>query len=145
MTDAGVLILVESVAKFQHRFDNTSDKADAVWQHVHAHFMKSVTKGELPESDGRSAAALQKRWNTELGEFRLWCATANRTVQLSGVPADAVEEMVKAHYRPSTSLLRKHGYGERPMSVPAWSVNGETAAILRLGRAICQAQQQDLA
>ena len=75
MTDAGVLILVESVAKFQHRFDNTSDKADAVWQHMHAHFMKSVTKGELPESDGRSAAALQKRWNTELGEFRLWCAT----------------------------------------------------------------------
>ena len=25
--------------------------------------------------------------------------------------------------------VRKHSYGERPMSVPAWSVNGETAAI----------------
>jgi hypothetical protein len=105
VSDAGALVLVETVAKFQHRFDNTSDRADSIWEHIHYEFMTRVRSGELPFADGRGAAALQKRWNTELGEFRLWCATANRAVQLSGVPADQVEELVTAHFRVTTPLL----------------------------------------
>ena len=128
LTELGVLKLVEVRIGYDKRFDNTSDKAESVWAHVAKDYNALVDKAVLPDSDRRAfsspspsssssstpsspcrreVAALQKRWSHELGEFRLWCATANRAVQLSGVPADEVEEMVAAHRRPTTSLFRR--------------------------------------
>ena len=49
---------------------------------------------------------LMKRYTVELGEFSLWCAVANRAMELSGVPADEVEERVRAHWRPTTPNFR---------------------------------------
>ena len=124
MSEAGVMQLVSIRLSYQSRFDNSSDTADNIWATVHGEFMKLVDDGELPKGDGRSAQALEKRWSTELGEFRLWAATANRAVEHSGVPADEVEEKVRAHYRPTTSLFIKAGYYMRPMSVPPFSMRG---------------------
>jgi len=128
LTELGVIKLVEVRIGYDKRFDNTSDKAESVWAHVAKDYNALVDKAVLPDSDRRAlsspspsssssstpsspcrreVAALQKRWSHELGEFRLWCATANRAVQLSGVPADEVEEMVAAHRRPTTSLFRR--------------------------------------
>ena len=56
------------------------------------------------------------------GSFRLWCATANRAIEQSGVPADEVEERVRLNYRPTTPIFRRNGWMERPMSVPTWQV-----------------------
>ena len=123
MTEAGLICLVEVRIKFQHRFDNSSDKSDSIWEHVRVDFMKHVNSGALPPSDGRSTAALTKIFQRELGEFRLWNAIANRAVQLSGVPADRVEEDVKAHYRSTTSTFRRLNYGTRPMSAPPLEVS----------------------
>ena len=128
MTDAGAMQLVTIRLKYQYRFDNRSDKADAIWAHIHDEFMKLVEDGTLQQTDGRSAQALEKRFNTELGEFRLWSSTANKAVEFSGVPADQVEEMVRAHWRPTTSLFRKSNYEQRPMSIPPFSINSESAA-----------------
>ena len=128
LSEAGTIVLCQLRGKYAKQMDNTSDKVDSVWAHIHRDFMKEVTKGELPTSDGRSAAALQKRFATELGEFRLWCAVANRAVHYSGVPADKVEEEVKAHFRPTTTILRKLGFEVKPMSVPPWSINGDSAS-----------------
>jgi hypothetical protein len=72
--------------------------------------------------------ALQKRFSNELGEFRLWCSIANRAIELSGVPAEEVEEKVGAHYRVTTHIFRKAGWGLKPMSTPPWQVSAETAA-----------------
>ena len=128
MSEAGAMQLVTIRLKYQSRFDNTTDKADAIWAHIHDEFIQLVEKGDLPSTDGRSAQALQTRFNTELGEFRLWAATANRAVELSGVPADEVEEKVRAHWRPTTSLFRNSNYEQRPMSIPPFSINSDTAA-----------------
>jgi hypothetical protein len=128
MTEAAAMQLVTIRLKYQYRFDNRSDKADAIWAHIHDDFMKLVEDGTLPQTDGRSAQALEKRFNTELGEFRLWSSTANKAVEFSGVPADQVEEMVRAHWRPTTSLFRKSNYEQRPMSIPPFFINSESAA-----------------
>ena len=128
MSEAGVLQLVSIRLSYQSRFDNPSDKADKIWEHIHDEFMKLVEDDELPPGDGRSQTALEKRFNTELGEFRLWSATANRAIEHSGVPADEVEEKVRAHYRPTTSLFIKAGYYMRPMSVPPFQINSASAA-----------------
>ena len=127
MSDAGAMMLVEIRLSYQSRFDNTSDKADAIWAHIHSDFMKKVHDGDLPQSDGRNVQALEKRFQTELGEFRLWAAQANRAVSYSGVPADQVEELVRNHYRVTTPLFRKSNFEMRPMSVPPWQVNSESA------------------
>ena len=127
MSDAGAMMLVEIRLSYQSRFDNTSDKADAIWAHIHSDFMKKVHDGDLPQSDGRNVQALEKRFQTELGEFRLWAAQANRAVSYSGVPADQVEELVRNHYRVTTPLFRKSNFEQRPMSVPPWQVNSESA------------------
>ena len=39
MTEAGAMQLVSLRLKYQSRFDNTSDKADAIWAHIHDEFM----------------------------------------------------------------------------------------------------------
>jgi hypothetical protein len=127
MSDAGAMMLVEIRLSYQSRFDNTSDKADAIWAHIHSDFMKKVNDGDLPQSDARNVQALEKRFQTELGEFRLWAAQANRAVSYSGVPADQVEELVRNHYRVTTPLFRKSNFEQRPMSVPPWQVNSESA------------------
>ena len=108
MSEAGVMQLVTIRLSYQSRFDNPSDKADKIWEHIHDEFMKLVEDDELPPGDGRSQTALEKRFNTELGEFRLWSATANRAIEHSGVPADEVEEKVRAHYRPTSSSKLVH-------------------------------------
>ena len=127
MSDAGAMMLVEIRLSYQSRFDNTSDKADAIWAHIHSDFMKKVNDGDLPQSDGRNVQALEKRFQTELGEFRLWAAQANRAVSYSGVPADQVEELVRTHYRVTTPLFRKSNFDQRPMSVPPWQINADSA------------------
>ena len=127
MSEAGVMQLVSIRLSYQSRFDNSSDTADNIWATVHGEFMKLVDDGELPKGDGRPAQALEKRWSTELGEFRLWAATANRAVEHSGVPADEVEDKVRAHYRPTTSLFIKAGYYLRPMSIPPYQINSASA------------------
>lgn len=127
MSEAGVMQLVSIRLSYQSRFDNPSDKADKIWEHIHNDFMKFVDDGELPPGDGRNQTALEKRFNTELGEFRLWAATANRAVEHSGVPADEVEEKVRAHHRPTTTLFIKAGYFMRPMSVPPFQINAASA------------------
>ena len=127
MTEQGLMALVEVRIKYQHRFDNSSDKSDSIWEHVRVDFMRRVASGALPPTDGRSTAALTKIFQRELGEFRLWNAIANRAVQLSGVPADRVEEDVKAHYRSTTSTFRRLNFGTRPMSAPPLEVSGDSA------------------
>ena len=124
MSDAGVLVLVESRLKLQHRIDNSSDTSDAVWSRVHYMMESAIQRGDLPTGDGRSAKALEKRYSTEWGEFRLWCARAQRAVSYSGVPADEVEEKVKEHYRISTALFLKYNMGMRPMAQPAFQMSG---------------------
>ena len=74
MSEAGVMQLVTIRLSYQSRFDNQSDKADKIWEHIHNEFMKLVDDGDLPSGDGRNQTALEKRFNTELGEFRLWSA-----------------------------------------------------------------------
>ena len=87
LSDAGVLRLIEIRLSFQPRFDNSSDKSDDIWKHVCEDFHKEVQQGLLPKSDARSVEACKKRFALELGEFRLWSATANRATKLSGVHA----------------------------------------------------------
>jgi hypothetical protein len=127
MSDAGVMMLVQIRLSYQSRFDNRSDNTDSIWAHIHNDFMKKVTEGDLPHSDGRNVQALEKRFHTELGEFRLWAAKANRAVTYSGVPADKVEEEVKEHYRNTTSLFRRSNFEQRPMSVPPYQIHAESA------------------
>ena len=103
LTDLGSISMVQLRIKMQPRFDNSSDTSDAAWAHVHAAFLKLVEDGTLPEHDRISVAALKRRWTLEYGEFKMWCATANRAVEQSGVPRDQVEELVKAHYRCTTT------------------------------------------
>ena len=91
----------------------------------------------------------QKR---ELAEFRLWVGTAERAMELSGVPADEIEERVTSHYRCapvrprpfpshpsfltrfrarrlSTKIFIKAGWLEKlkDWSNPAWTMEGATA------------------
>ena len=77
MSEAGVMKLCEIRGKFQKKFDNTSDKHDAIWEAIADEFKRSADKGEVAQSDVGSAPALAKRFQTELGEFRLWCAKAD--------------------------------------------------------------------
>ena len=72
--------------KYQSCFDNSSDTADKIWPHIYEEYIKLVEKGELPASDRISLLTFKKRWSHELGEFRLWCAKANRSILWSGVP-----------------------------------------------------------
>ena len=97
ITEAAQLLLVELRMKYESRFTNTSDTADAVWAHIHADYTAAIDDGTLHETDARTAEQLTKRYATELGEFRLWCAVANRAIEDSGVPRDEVEEKVRAH------------------------------------------------
>ena len=124
LTEAAQLLLVELVMKKESRFTNTSDTADAVWAEIHSEWSRAVERGELAAADARSVDALRARYKTELGEFRLWCAVANRAMQESGVQADEVEEKVTQHWRPTTTIFRKHNYGAKPMSTPPFRVSG---------------------
>lgn len=60
-TEAAVVALVDTVAKFQHRLDNSSDTSDDVWQHIHAAYMRMVQAGDLASTDARSAKALKAK------------------------------------------------------------------------------------
>ena len=108
MTEAGAMQLVTIRLKYRLRFDNRSDKANAICTHVHDEFMKLVEKGDLQQTDGRSSRALEKRFNIELNEFRLWACAANRAVAFSGVLPAEVEEKVRAHWRSTACLFRKY-------------------------------------
>ena len=107
MTEAGAMQLVTIRLKYRSRFDNKSEKADAIWTHVHDKFMKLVEEGDLQQTDGRSSRALEKRFNIELNEFRLWASAANRAVAFSGVLPAEVEENVRAHWRSTVRLFRE--------------------------------------
>ena len=108
MTETGAMHLVTIRLKYRSRFDNRSDEANAICTHVHDEFMKLVEKGDLQQTDGRSSRALEKRFNIELNEFRLWASAANRAVAFSGVLPAEVEEKVRAHWRSTTCLFRKY-------------------------------------
>lgn len=108
MTEAGAIQLVTICLKYHSRFDNR------ISTHIHDEFTRLVEDGDLQQMDGRSAQALEKRFNIELSAFRLWASAANRAVALSGVPADGVEEKVRAHWRPTTGLFHKSFYAQMP-------------------------------
>ena len=58
----------------------------------------------------------------ELGEFRLWTATANRAVELSGVPRDEVCLTLSSHVAHAVSLtpvLCPSGLGEGAAALQA--------------------------
>jgi hypothetical protein len=59
MSDAGVMMLVQIRLSYQLRFENRSDTTDAIWAHIHNDFMKKVTDGQLPHSDGRSVQVIR--------------------------------------------------------------------------------------
>jgi hypothetical protein len=96
LTEMAIITIVELRLKYQARFDNSSDKNSAAWEHIHNDYMKKVSDHTLAESDRLTSAQLQRRWGLEYGEYKLWCAVANRAVNLSGVSADDVEEQVRA-------------------------------------------------
>ena len=56
LSEAGQIMLCELRGKYSKQMDNTSDKVDSVWAHIHADFMKHVKSGDLPASDERSTA-----------------------------------------------------------------------------------------
>ena len=99
MSDAGLLMMVEKRLKLQGRFDNSSDTSENIWKRIHHFIEEAVNKDDLPRGDLRSQKALEKRYATEWGEFKLWCAKATRAITFSGVPADEVEDKVKEHQR----------------------------------------------
>jgi hypothetical protein len=124
-SDAGAILLCElRYGKYRARFENTSDTVDSIWPHIAKDIDAAVERGDLPRTDSRSAQALQKRLSTEVGEFRLWCATAQRAI-VSGAPRDRLEECVTAHRRATTTILRKLGVCRLPMSVPEWHIEGD--------------------
>ena len=128
LSDQAVIELVMlRTGKYEYRFLNRSDTADAIWPHIAEEFNKMVDEGHLPDSDRRSVNALKSRFALELGEFRLWCSVANQAVHLSGVMADEVEDKVGAHRRPSTHTFRMNGYATKEMSVPSFHVSGSSA------------------
>ena len=129
MSDAGLLFLVEQRLKLQSRFENSSDTSEAIWKRIHHLVEAAVNKDDLPRADLRSQKALEKRYATEWGEFKLWCAKATRAITFSGVPADEVEDKVKEHYRVSTPLFLKYNMGMRPMAAPPWQISGDSSEI----------------
>ena len=142
LSEAGQEVLTELRMQFDHKFNNTSDKAEAVWAHVHKEFSAAVDKGQLPESDRRSVTALTRRYALEYGEFKLWCSIANRAIHESGVPADQVEERVEAHRRKSTHIFLKYGFAGRPMSAPEWQISSDTAAAGGMGNCLPSTNKQ---
>jgi hypothetical protein len=128
-SDAGLMFMVETRLRLQHRMDNSSDKTEQVWKRVVHAVSMAASKGDLPATDVRSEKATEKRYQLEYGEFKLWCARAQRAVNLSGVRADEVEDQVKEHYRPTTPLFLKYNMGMRPMAQPPLQMSGESADI----------------
>ncbi len=61
MSKEGVIMLVRMKLQRDVEFNNTCDKVDSVWDHIHADFMDKVSQWELPASDGRSKMALVNR------------------------------------------------------------------------------------
>ena len=129
MSDAGLLIMVEQRLKLQGRFDNSSDTSDNIWKRIHHLVEAAVKKDELPRADLRGQKALEKRYSTEWGEFKLWCAKATRAISFSGVTADEVEDKVKEHYRVTTPLFLRYNMGMRPMAAPPWQISGDSAEV----------------
>ena len=74
-------------------------------------------------------ASRLRRYNTELGEFRLWARTADAAVKQSGVEAEQVLELVAVHRRATTLHFWRAGYANLAMSVPPWRISGATAAL----------------
>ena len=129
MSDAGLLMMVEQRLKLQGRFDNSSDTSDNIWKRIHHLVEAAVKKDELPRADLRGQKALEKRYSTEWGEFKLWCAKATRAISFSGVTADEVEDKVKEHYRVTTPLFLRYNMGMRPMAAPPWQISGDSAEV----------------
>jgi hypothetical protein len=128
-SEAGVMMMVEARLKLQHRIDNSSDKTDQVWKRVVYAVSQAVSNGDLPSTDLRSEKATEKKYMTEYGEFKLWCARAQRAVSQSGVAAEDVEDKVREHYRPTTPLFLKFNMGMRPMAQPPLQMSGNSADI----------------
>jgi len=61
MTETGVVALVRLKLDYQTRFDDSSNKSDLVWAHIHADIKSKVEKGELPQSDLRSVDSLRAK------------------------------------------------------------------------------------
>ena len=96
LTEMATLLIVEIRLKYQARFDNSSDKNSAAWDHIHAEYIKKVEDNTLSESDRITKSQMERRWGYEYGEYKLWCAVANRAVNQSGLSADETEEKVSA-------------------------------------------------
>ena len=129
MSDAGLLMMVEQRLKLQARFDNSSDTSDDIWKRIHHIVQAAVNTNDLPAGDLRSQKALEKRYATEWGEFKLWCVKATRAITFSGVPAEEVEDKVKEHHRLTTPLFLRYNMGMRPMAAPPWQMAGDSADI----------------
>lgn len=76
MSPEGAKLLVNLKMRYEHRFDNNSDKVDAVWEHVHKEFVQAANRDEIPASDVRSADALKHRCASCVGAACCMCACA---------------------------------------------------------------------
>ena len=84
------------------------------------------------------ACPARRRYNTELGEFRLWCKVADAAVTRSGVEADEVLNDVTQHRRPTTHLFWQAGYATKAMSVPPWRISGASATSGGVGNSLAR-------
>ena len=123
-TEAFLLYFIESVLAAQSKFGRVGR---VVWEHVHYNAAKKIEAGDFAQSDLRSVEAYTKIYARYWGEFKLWCAKATRAINLSGVPAEEVEEKVKDHFNVTTRLFLKFHTGMRPMAQPEWQVAGDSA------------------
>ena len=125
MTEAGLMLFVETRIGFQPKFDNSSDTAAAVWEAVVAKFKAAARRDELPANDyNRGVEAYKRIWSKMWGEAKLWSAKAQRAISLSGVPAEEVEEKVTEFYNCTTMLFVKAGMADRPMAQPPFQMSG---------------------
>ena len=146
LSEAAVILLVELRMKHDKHITDTVEKNDSVWEgRILPEYSKAIEEGVLAESDKRTVQGLKSRFDTELGEFRLWCHVANKAHELSGVPRDDLIERVSAHRRPTTSIFLRHNFGAKPMSCPPFRMNGEgvTASVFAAGTAATSATEQD--
>lgn len=69
MSEAGIMKLVALRMQYNHRFENTSDTNDNVWQHIERDFNALIDKGDLPPTDRRAS----------LSSLKDKCATCSRS------------------------------------------------------------------
>jgi hypothetical protein len=108
LSDAAAIHLVTLRIKHDKHITDTVEKNDKVWdKHIHPEYMAAVTSGQLQPSDERTVEGLKTRWGTELAEFCMWAAVANRAHELSGVPRDELLGSAALTLTKSRSAMKK--------------------------------------